>query len=171
MKLKKFAIQDILNLDVNSREIQDWIELCDLQGIDEKTFVVDPNAPSLLEKFINNYPPKNDFLNNHLLMVITTFGLLYFNKEEVLECHMKVLKEALLNEKSFYNEISYNHFKDEVIDDRNIEQVIDHFFVRLEGAKQDVSLKIKKDYEAIKLKKFLDSTLDSNLIKQKKIKV
>lgn len=171
MELNTFTIDDILKLDLQSKEVMDWVKLCKLYGINAATF--EPAPESILENFIRKYPPEK-YRWDHLNMVsILGFGLAYFNREKILDDNINLdeLKTAFLKEKKFCDEVLYSYFQDKFNDygDNNdpVEGTINNILKDVRNSSNSAWLRIKSEHDALKLKESLDEKQGSKVKKPK----
>jgi hypothetical protein len=174
MELQNFKLDDISNLDLQSNEVKNWMDLCQLtNAINAATF--DPSKETILESFIRKYPPIQHRIDYYNTINVLTFGLLFTNRKEVLEKDIKLneFEDLLLKATPFYYEFLDNHFKKSFIEsmdkDHDIAYFIHHIVKHMAEKHNDSWLKIKTQYEFIKLNSDLSENLEKKHLQKKKL--
>lgn len=172
MEIKKFTLDELLNINVQSNEIKNWLELLDLYGMSRTTLKT--LEESTLERFIKTYPPENNTIAYYDTVHIIIFGLLFFNKDKILEKNVSIDKigQLLSQQKNFYDEILSQHFKESfkiaMDEDNPVDYYIAYIVKILKEKNNSLWLRIKKDFESTKMAEELDGTLNTNKTKMKK---
>jgi hypothetical protein len=174
MELKNLDINHILHLDVHSTEVNKWMEVCGLtKAINAATF--EPSKESILESFIRQYPPTQHRYDYYNCISVITFGILFTNREKILESDITLdkFKDLLLNTTSFYYDFLNDHFKKSFIDameeDHNIHYLVTHTVNNIVDKNSNAWLKIKSEYDFLKLNSDLAENMEKKSIGKNKL--
>jgi hypothetical protein len=174
MELKPFNLDEIFHLDMQSTEVQNWTILCMLTGaVNAATFK--PSEKTILEIFIDKYPPTQHRFDYYNTINVITFGLLFTNRKEILEkdINLEEFKDLLLTATPFYYEFLNNHFKKTFIENMDkdhhitylIEQNTDYMIKKY----HEVWLKIKTEHSFSKLNSELHENSEKKSTLKKKL--
>ena len=155
MELNNFTINDLLNIDLQSNEVKKYLEALDLYGVNFAT--LEPVETSIVENFIKNYPPENHRSAYYNAISVVTFGLLFFNKEKILDSVIDAadIEKLLLEKTNFYHGFLGAIFKPEFKIAMDVSDPIE--FAINHNSK--LFLTIKKEYDILKHKDNLNESL------------